>query len=188
MTLRGGTSHSVMKTTVKPNDILYQVASLWQVCQRQKLHASRDRNSARKAVPLPAMGLHWSCLLRDEKLSAEAGITLDNVAFNGSSMKMASLPYPEGDEPSCELFFLDEVSCLAIYKDVDTYVDTYVDNLILADASQVTRYCRMSQKATVSDSDEEQDILQFKLVILGDGAVGKTSLSTRFSEDSFAKR
>ena len=46
----------------------------------------------------------------------------------------------------------------------------------------------MSRQATGSDSGEEQDDLQFKLVILGDGAVGKTSLSMRFSEDSFAKR
>lgn len=46
----------------------------------------------------------------------------------------------------------------------------------------------MSRQSTGLDSDEEQDVLQFKLVILGDGAVGKTSLSRRFSEDSFAKR
>lgn len=37
-------------------------------------------------------------------------------------------------------------------------------------------------------SDHEIDFLQFKLVILGDGAVGKTSLSMRFTEDKFAKR
>lgn len=47
----------------------------------------------------------------------------------------------------------------------------------------------MSPKVAEADSDEEeQDVLQFKLVILGDGAVGKTSLSMRFSEDRFAKR
>lgn len=46
----------------------------------------------------------------------------------------------------------------------------------------------MSQKVTGADSDEEQEVLQFKLVILGDGAVGKTSLCRRFSEDIFAKR
>ena len=46
----------------------------------------------------------------------------------------------------------------------------------------------MSRKSTGSDSGEEEDVLQFKLVILGDGAVGKTSLCMRFSEDSFAKR
>lgn len=47
----------------------------------------------------------------------------------------------------------------------------------------------MSKKVAGADSDEEeQDVLQFKLVILGDGAVGKTSLSMRFSEDRFAKR
>lgn len=46
----------------------------------------------------------------------------------------------------------------------------------------------MAHKAAGSDSDEEQDVLQFKLVILGDGAVGKTSLCRRFSEDIFTKR
>lgn len=45
----------------------------------------------------------------------------------------------------------------------------------------------MAHKAAGSDSDEEQDVLQFKLVILGDGAVGKTSLCRRFSEDIFTK-
>ncbi len=30
--------------------------------------------------------------------------------------------------------------------------------------------------------------LQYKVIVLGDGAVGKTSLCKRFTEDSFARR
>lgn len=48
--------------------------------------------------------------------------------------------------------------------------------------------CIMSQQLGRSDSDVDKDFLQYKLVILGDGAIGKTSLSTRFSEDKFSKR
>jgi len=41
---------------------------------------------------------------------------------------------------------------------------------------------------SASDSDDDHEFLQYKLVILGDGAVGKTSLSLRFSEDKFVRR
>lgn len=37
------------------------------------------------------------------------------------------------------------------------------------------------------DDEDEPEYLQFKVIILGDGAVGKTSLATRFCEDHFAK-
>lgn len=36
------------------------------------------------------------------------------------------------------------------------------------------------------DDDSEPEYLQYKVILLGDGAVGKTSLATRFCEDHFA--
>ncbi len=42
----------------------------------------------------------------------------------------------------------------------------------------------------VNDSDNEEDDVvnhQFKIILLGDGAVGKTSIATRFSEDKFSQ-
>lgn len=37
------------------------------------------------------------------------------------------------------------------------------------------------------DDDSEPEYLQYKVILLGDGAVGKTSLAMRFCEDHFAK-
>jgi len=37
----------------------------------------------------------------------------------------------------------------------------------------------------MSDSEDELDHLQYKVIILGDGAVGKTSLTKRFTNDEF---
>lgn len=38
------------------------------------------------------------------------------------------------------------------------------------------------------DSDDEQENVQFKIILIGDGAVGKTSIAMRFTDDSFNQR
>lgn len=41
----------------------------------------------------------------------------------------------------------------------------------------------------VDDSDDDEDVVnyQFKVILLGDGAVGKTSIASRIAEDKFSK-
>ena len=38
------------------------------------------------------------------------------------------------------------------------------------------------------DSDGEPESLQYKVILIGDGTVGKTSIAMRFTDDSFNKR
>jgi Ras-related protein Rab-28 len=45
----------------------------------------------------------------------------------------------------------------------------------------------MSSKRSDSDNEEEVVNHQFKIILLGDGAVGKTSIATRFSDDKFSQ-
>ena len=42
------------------------------------------------------------------------------------------------------------------------------------------------EKMPDSDSDEEE-LLQYKIILLGDGTVGKTSIATRFTNDTFGQ-
>ena len=38
------------------------------------------------------------------------------------------------------------------------------------------------------DSEEEAEHLQYKVILLGDGATGKTSIAMRFTDDHFAQQ
>ena len=42
------------------------------------------------------------------------------------------------------------------------------------------------QKKGMPDSEDEPEMLQYKVILLGDGATGKTSIAMRFTEDHFA--
>ncbi len=119
--------------------------------------------------------------------------------FNVVKSKMASSPYPAAEDDRAFLtkegfgpiFFLGSAAsrnlCQRVFKKACWHV---------ADVARCTERgicdCRVLHKMvsqpSTSDSEDEHAFLQYKLVILGDGAVGKTSLSLRFSEDRFSRR
>merc|ERR1719265_2971224 len=45
----------------------------------------------------------------------------------------------------------------------------------------------MDLRSNIANEDAEPEYLQYKIILLGDGAVGKTSLAMRFCEEHFAK-
>jgi hypothetical protein len=46
----------------------------------------------------------------------------------------------------------------------------------------------MQPARSAEDSDDEPEQLQYKVILLGDGAVGKTSIANRFTEDHIAAK
>jgi Ras-related protein Rab-28 len=45
----------------------------------------------------------------------------------------------------------------------------------------------MSKEVDWEDDGEDVVVRQFKIILLGDGAVGKTSIANRFAEDKFSQ-
>jgi len=56
------------------------------------------------------------------------------------------------------------------------------------DTQESYLYNRRKPSVAMTDSDEETPDRQLKMVLIGDGASGKTSLSTRFSQANFGKQ
>ena len=53
----------------------------------------------------------------------------------------------------------------------------------MADASS-----SQAKTKSMEDSDDEPEQLQYKVILLGDGATGKTSIAMRFTDDHFAQQ
>jgi len=45
-----------------------------------------------------------------------------------------------------------------------------------------------AMRANENSSDDEPEQLQYKVILLGDGATGKTSIAMRFTDDHFAQQ
>ncbi len=127
-----------------------------------------------------------------------------NCDFNVVKSKMASSPYPAAEDDRAFLtkegfgpiFFL-ESAAKRLHATVSASV--HLSRKACLHVAEVARCTEggicdsrvlneMVSQPSTSDSEDEHEFLQYKLVILGDGAVGKTSLSLRFSEDKFSRR
>ena len=66
----------------------------------------------------------------------------------------------------------------------------YEFSLVEPSSAVVSLSVRSSQKRTeiMSDSDDEVADRQFKMVLLGDPQVGKTSMVTRYAKEMFTKQ
>ena len=112
--------------------------------------------------------------------------------FNVVESKMASSPYPAAEDDRAFLtkegfgpiFFLGKTAS-RVFKTACLHVAD-VARCTGGGACNSRVLNEMVSQPCTSDSEDEHEFLQYKLVILGDGAVGKTSLSLRFSEDRFS--
>ena len=117
-----------------------------------------------------------------------------NCDFNVVTSKMASSPYPAAEDHRAFLtkegfgpiFFLGKTAS-RVFKTACLHVAD-VARCTGGGACNSRVLNEMVSQPCTSDSEDEHEFLQYKLVILGDGAVGKTSLSLRFSEDRFSRR
>jgi len=57
------------------------------------------------------------------------------------------------------------------------------------DKSESARESKKDDKKKSADDNDDDDleVCQFKVILIGDGAVGKTSIAMRFSQDTFAQ-
>lgn len=67
-------------------------------------------------------------------------------------------------------------------------VDREESSILTVGLNWCMRSFRMVSIINSDDSDDEPEQLQYKVIVLGDGAVGKTSLAMRFTGDFCRKR